>query len=104
MINPALDRFIAADPGVRAGQPCLAGSRLTVADVVILHLRLGRPFEDISATYDVPLAAVYAAMAFYHDHRDEIDRRIADDQDFAEAFERNNPSPLQARLRALSDG
>lgn len=43
-------------------------------------------------------------MAYYYDHRNEIDRRIQEDQALVEAFRRANPSPLQEKLRALSRG
>ncbi|MFN2165388.1 MAG: hypothetical protein ACK2U9_03920, partial [Anaerolineae bacterium] len=69
-----------------------------------MHLRLGQSLEEIAGKYQLPLAAVYSAMAYYYDHRSEVDRRIAEDIAFAEAFQRNNPSPLQEKLRALSRG
>jgi len=59
---------------VRSGKPRLASTRITVADVVLMNLRLDLSLEEIAATYDLPLAAVYAAMAYYHDHRDDIGR------------------------------
>jgi hypothetical protein len=40
-------------------------------------------------------------MVYYYDHRAEIDRSIEEDEAFAEAFRRDNPSPLQEKLRAL---
>jgi uncharacterized protein (DUF433 family) len=88
-------------PGVRGGKPRLAGTRITVDDVVVMHLRLGQSLPEISGRYDLDPAAVYAAMAYYHDHRDEIDRSIEADLAYAEAFQRNNPSPLQEKMRAL---
>ena len=42
-----------------------------------------------------------AAMTYYYDHRAEIDRSLEDDEAFAEAFRRNNPSLLQTKLKAL---
>jgi len=38
---------------------------------------------------------VYAALAYYHDHRAEIDRAIQEDEAFAEAFEQANPSQVR---------
>jgi hypothetical protein len=66
-----------------------------------MHYRLGQSLEEIAGKYDLSLAAVFAAMAYYYDHRDEVDRRIQEDQAFVEAFRRANPSPLQEKLRAL---
>ena len=67
-----------------------------------MRFRLGQSLEEIAGKYDLSLAAVYSAMAYYYDHRNEVDHRIEEDQAFVEAFRRENPSPLQAKLRALS--
>jgi uncharacterized protein (DUF433 family) len=97
-----LDRHIETTPDMRGGKPRITGTRIAVADVVLMHLRLGQSLEEIAGKYDLPLAAVYAAIAYYHDHRTAIDRSIEEDLAFAEAFRRNNPSPLQEKLKALS--
>ena len=89
---------------MRGGRPRIAGTRITVADIVIMHLRLGQSLEEIAGKYDLDLAEVYAAIAYYYDHRPEIDGSIEADEAFAEAFRRNNPSLLQAKLRALRSG
>jgi uncharacterized protein (DUF433 family) len=96
-----LDRYIEITPEVRGGKPRLVGTRITVTDIALMHRRLGQSLEEIAGKYDLPLAAVYAAMAYYHDHRIEIDRDIEADQAFAEAFQRNNPSLLREKLKAL---
>ena len=88
----------------RGGKPRISGTRITVADVVLMHRRLGRALEEIAGTYDPPLAAVYAAMAYYYDHKDEIDQSLDQEEALAEAFQKNNPSRLRAKLEALSHG
>jgi uncharacterized protein (DUF433 family) len=100
-IEMVLNGHIEVMPAVRGGKPHLAGTRITVDDVVLMHYRLGQSLEEIAGKYDLSLAAVFAAMAYYYDHRDEVDRRIQEDQAFVEAFRRANPSPLQEKLRAL---
>jgi uncharacterized protein (DUF433 family) len=95
---------IEVTPGVRGGKPRIAGTRITVGDVVLLHRRMGRGLEEIAGTYDLPLAAVYAARAYYYDHKSEIDQSLDDEAAFAEAFRRNNPSLLREKLKALSLG
>jgi len=97
----ALDRYIETSPDVRGGRPRIADTRLTVSDIVLMYLRLGQSLEEIAGKYDLPLAAVYAAMAYYYDHQADIDRSITADHEFAEAFRNNNPSPLRAKLQAL---
>ena len=100
-MESVLVRHLEITPGVRGGKPRLAGTRIAVADVAVMHLRLGRSLAEITGKYDLDPAAVHAAMAYYYDHREEIDRAIEEDQAYAEAFQRDNPSPLQEKLRAL---
>lgn len=99
-----MSNYIEITNGVRGGKPRLAGTRITVADVVLMHRRLGRALEEIAGTYDLPLAAVYAAMSFYYDHKDEIDQSLDEEEALAEAFKKDNPSRLREKLEALSHG
>lgn len=96
-----LDHYIETTPDVRGGKPCVAGSRITVAEVVLMYLRLGQSLEEIAGKYDLPLASVYATMAYYYDHQAEIDQSIAEDRAFAEAFRTNNTSPSRVKLQSL---
>jgi uncharacterized protein (DUF433 family) len=91
-------QHIQVTPGLRGGKPHIAGTRITVSDIVILHLKLGQPVAEIAAEYDLSLADVYAALAYYFDHRAAIDRQMEEDEVYAEAFARSNPSKLQAKL------
>ena len=100
----ALDRYIETTPDIRNGRPRIADTRITVADIVLMYLRLGQSLEEIAGKYDLPLAAVYAAMAYYYDHQAELDQSMSADHDFAEAFRNNNPSRLRAKLQALKHG
>jgi uncharacterized protein (DUF433 family) len=103
-MEAVLDHHIKIIPDVRGGRPHIAGTRITVADIVVMNLRLGQSLEEIAGRYDLDLADAYAAMAYYYDHRSEIDGSIETDEAFAEAFRRNNSSLLRARLRVLNSG
>jgi uncharacterized protein (DUF433 family) len=94
-----LDQHIVSTPDVRGGRPRIAGRRITVDDIVIMHLRLGESIEQIAADYKLSFADIHAALAYYYDHRDPIDRQVAADDAYAEAFARGNPSPLREKLR-----
>src|SRR5438270_6447912 len=91
-MNTLLNRHIEMTPDVRSGKPRIAGTRFTIADLAIKHLDLGQPLDEIAQKYQLSLAAVYAGMAYYYDHRTEIDASIEADEAFAEAFRRENPS------------
>ena len=91
-------------PGTRGGRARIKGTRITVADIAVMHLRLGQSLDEISGNFDLPLAAVHAAMSYYYDHRADMDKFIEDDEAFAEAFRKNNPSLLREKLKVLAGG
>ena len=65
-------------------------------------LRERESLEDIAKEYDLSLASVYAAMAYYYDHREEIDRHTAESAALVKEMKINSsPSPLQERLRKI---
>lgn len=99
----ALDRHIEITDGVRGGKPRIAGTRITVADVALWHLRDGQPLAAIAAEYDLSLAAVYAAMAYYYDHRDEIDAATEADNTFVAARAHATPSRVPGRRHQTPD-
>jgi uncharacterized protein (DUF433 family) len=75
-------------PGIAGGDPVIAGSRISVA-FIARFLRSGVGAEEIIATYPhLAPAAVYDAISYYLDHRDEIDRDI----------DENTPEALAKRL------
>ena len=83
-----------------AGKPRIAGTRITVADIVLMHRRLGRALEEISGTYDLPLAAAYAAMAYYYDHKEAVDEDIEASEREVERIRAEMPEPpVLQRLR-----
>ena len=75
----ALDQHIEADAAIRGGKPCVVGTRIAVSDVVLMHLRLGQSLEQIAGHYGIPLAALHAAMSYYYDHREEVDRAMQEE-------------------------
>ena len=43
---------------------------------MVWHLRLGKSTDEICAEYDLGLAEVHAALAYYYDHQGEIDQSL----------------------------
>ena len=99
-----LDQHIELTLTPSGTRPRIAGRRITVADVVIWHERLGQSPDEIAADHDVTLADVYAALAYYFDHRDEIERHVAEDRAFADMLRQQIPSKLTNRLREVRGG
>ena len=92
---------IEISPGVAGGKPRIAGRRVTVQNIAVWHERLGMTPSEIAEQYDLTLADVFAALAYYFDHREAIDQDIRDDAAFNEALE--NASP-EERRRLLTEG
>jgi uncharacterized protein (DUF433 family) len=90
---------IESTPGICGGKPRIAGRRITVQHIAIWHVRLGRSVDEIATDYDLSLADVYAALAYYFDHREEIDRSIAEGEAFAEALRARTPSKVAQKLQ-----
>jgi uncharacterized protein (DUF433 family) len=101
MSSKALDDHIQITPDTAGGRARIRGRRITVQDIAIWHERLGKSADEIAAEYDLTLADVYAALAYYFDHREEIDARITEDRAFAEALRARTPSLRDQTLRSL---
>jgi len=70
----------------------IAGTGIKVADIVTDHYQLGWSPETIVRKFPhLTLAGVYAALAYYHDHKVEIDREIADGEQFVQEMMRQAP-------------
>lgn len=88
---------IDATPGICGGRPRIAGHRIRVMDLVVLHEQRGlSPDEIISAYPSLTLADVHAALAYYFDHQDEIQRDLAEDRQLAAEAARETPRFIRA--------
>jgi len=86
-------------PGVCGGKPRLAGTRIRVQDIVIWHERMNLSADEISSKHpQASLAAIYAALTYYHDHRTEIHEQMQHGDDLVEELRRAYSSKLAAKL------
>ena len=85
--------------GARGPKARIAGSRIRVQDIVIWHEKLGLSPDEIVRDYPtITHADIYAALAYYWDHRDEIEQRIEESEALAAEFRRVHPGPLAEKL------
>ena len=70
--------LITRKPNVRGGRPCIIGTGLKVSDIVMAMRYHDRSPQQISEGYQVSLSEVYAALSYYHAHKQEIDDDIDD--------------------------
>lgn len=75
--------LISTDPDVRNGRPCVAGTGITVADIVIAKVIHMLSVDDIASDYDLTPAQVYAALAYYYENKDAIDTSIKERRQLA---------------------
>ncbi len=67
-------RYIVRTDGVRGGAARVEGTRIGVHDVVACFL-LGRDVEAMQSAFpDLSRAQIYECLAYYEDHRAEIER------------------------------
>src|SRR5436305_6238963 len=99
MATKTLDQHIEIAPEIAGGKPRIAGHRITVQNVVVWHELMGKGVDEIAMEYDLSVADVYAALAYYFDHREEIDRAIEESHSFVEALRQKTPSKLRQKLQ-----
>ena len=103
MVVKILDQHIEITPGIAGGKPRIAGRRITVQNIAIWHEWMGRSADEIASEYDLTLADVYAALAYYYDHRLEIEKAIKESESFVEALRQQIPSKVAQKLYERRD-
>ncbi len=99
--HPVIREHIVSTPDTCGGKPRIAGSRIQVKHVAIMHERQRMsPADIISELPHLTLASVYAALAYYHDHREEMNAEIAADRAWYEEQRETQPSKLKEALKA----
>ncbi len=94
-VENVLTQHIEMTPGMVGGKPHIAGHRITVQNILIWHDRMGMSADEIATDYDLTLGDVYAALAYYFEHRSEIDESIRADEKFANQLKKRSPSLLK---------
>jgi uncharacterized protein (DUF433 family) len=71
-------RYIVRIPGIRGGQAHVEGTRIGVHDVIGM-LQNGETIDSLitNCFLDLTRAQVYECLAYYEDHRGEIDVLVA---------------------------
>jgi len=106
MVQLIIDHIV-SDPEHRRGKPRIKGTGITVQNIVE-DVAAGLSPEYITEQFDVTLGQVYAALSYYYDHKDEIDRAIIEDKSALEALResdeyrgsRKHKAQIKAKLDA----
>jgi uncharacterized protein (DUF433 family) len=84
------------------GAPFIAGTTMKVIEVVMAQMAHGWSPEELHFQHPyLTLGQIYSALAYYWDHKTELDADIERRWQWAEqARQQAGPSPLAAKLRA----
>ena len=100
-VTPPERVHIVSTPETCGGKPRIAGSRIQVKHLAIMHERQGMSPEDIVSEFPhLTLADVYAALAYYHDHREAMNAEIAANRAWYEEQRDTQSSRLHERLKS----
>lgn len=83
------------------GIPMIAGTKTKVVEVVLDRLAHHWDADEIQRQHPyLSLAQIYAALTYYHDHQEEVEREIEERVECVERIAANQPpSVVRARLR-----
>ena len=71
-------RYLVNIPGVSSGRTIVEGTRIGVHDVVGLIVN-GASIDDVQRSFaDLTRAQIYECLAYYEDHRTQIDALVAE--------------------------
>lgn len=82
--------------------PIITGTTMKVVELVTSHIVYGWSPEQLHFQYPhVALSKIYSALAYYWDHKEEIEADMQRRLEFAERMRQEAaPSPVVAKLQA----
>lgn len=93
---------IVRTPGTCGGKPRIDGHRIKVEQIAVCHERMGLSADEIVSQHPtITLGQVHAALAYYYEHKDEVDADIEEGKRVVEELKAKGPrSKLQKLLEA----
>jgi uncharacterized protein (DUF433 family) len=77
----------------------IEGTRYRVRHLVIEHLEYGWSAEELQRNHaELPMSAIYSALAYYYDHQEEMDREIEELARAEEQWRKRSKQPSRATL------
>lgn len=95
----AIQHIELRESAIHGQKACIAGTRISVQDIYVWHELLGKTPDQIVVEYPfLSLADVHSALAYYHDHVEEIREQVRRGREEAERIKLANPSKLSSKL------
>jgi len=98
MSNIQAIHLIAVNPEIRGGRAYIVDTTVTVADVVLTKHYHHLDADEIAEWYGLSLSQVYAALAYYYEHKSEIDQQIRAQIRKAETLQENRAGSRHSLL------
>lgn len=66
--------YITRNPKIQGGEPIIKGTRFPVRSIVFYIIKEGMLPEEITKEFpQLSLSAIYDALSYYYDHKEEIE-------------------------------
>ena len=102
-MQPVESQHIEITAGTCGGKPRIAGTRVRVQDIVVWTEQGQSPDEIFTSFPHLSLADVHAALAYYHDHRRQIDEDLRRAEELVDQM-MANPELCNRKTPATGDG
>ncbi len=70
------------DDGLGGIEPVIAGKKITVHEIASMVAIGGSPVEWVVENFDLTPAQIHAALSYYYDHQEQIDREIREADEY----------------------
>jgi len=95
--TPVDKHYIFKTPGMVGGDAHIEGKRLTVYMIAELYVHQNTTVEELMEGWPLTQSEIYAALAYYYDHVDEIEEILAE---WDRLYEENHDPVREAELLA----
>ena len=97
-MTKVISEHIEITPNICGGKPRIVGHRIKVQDVAIWYEEMNLSPQQIVDRYPtITLSDVHAALAYYYDHKQEVQQQIEEDEQLEAEMRASIPSKLPSR-------
>ena len=91
-------KHIVCTPGFYGGKPCIDNHKIAVHDIAA-YTHQGMSPEELTRNFPLTLGQIHAALSYYFDHKEEIDRENEEEVAEIKARAAADTSPIAERMR-----
>lgn len=88
---------------IRNNKAIVAGTGIKVSFIGTMHVKNHTPIEWILENYDLTPAQIHAALSYYYDHQEQLDREVAEGDELARKIGTPSSEVLAKMQKRLED-